>query len=221
MPGPRVPADRSGYAHEGPRKRAPERGRGSRFRRIDPLDIFPTQQSGDHSERPSQRVPPGLSSNRGFPRGGCSHRPPTFDFPTYHVRAIRGFVVNRRPVEPLDGPASAAEDPIPLPIVLVTHSLVVSCAIRFYGKSNVWESEIHVISMNVKLGEWGQSFPTHGVEEGDLDQRHPDRAVRCLDAHRARPSGGLSLHATVDGGPLFRPCQFPPDHTAEVHRVPP
>ena len=76
MPGPRVPADRSGYAHEGPRKRAPERGRGSRFRRIDPLDIFPTQQSGDHSERPSQCVPPGLSSNRGFPGSGRGHRPP-------------------------------------------------------------------------------------------------------------------------------------------------
>src|SRR5436309_2548359 len=183
MPGPRVPADRSGYAHEGPRKRAPERGRGSRFRRIDPLDIFPTQQSGNHSERPSQRVPPGLSSNRGFLRSGRGHRPPTFDFPPDDIRAIVGFVVNRRPVEALDGPARAAEDPIPLPILLVTHSLVIGCAIRFDGYSNVWKSKVRVISLNVVLGERGQTIPAHGFVEGDLDRGHPDVPCQSLDAY--------------------------------------
>src|SRR5256886_8607433 len=83
MPGPRVPADRSGYAHEGPRKRAPERGRGSRFRRIDPLDIFsdatirrlfgtaePVRPSGFvvESRLPSQRPRPSPASGSEGPR---------------------------------------------------------------------------------------------------------------------------------------------------------
>jgi len=111
------------------------------------------QQPGELPERPKEGVSPSLSSDRRLTRGGCCHCPSAFDFPSDDIRAIGGFVVNRRPVEALDGPARAAEDPIPLSIVLVTHSLVVRCAIRFDGYSNVWKSKVRVISLNVELRE--------------------------------------------------------------------
>src|SRR5438876_6625638 len=85
-------------------------------------------QPGEFPERPQEGVSPSLSSDLRLMGNGRCHCPSAFDFPSDDIRAVVGLVVNRRPVEALDGPARAAEDPIPLSIVLVTYSLVVRCA---------------------------------------------------------------------------------------------
>src|SRR5438132_3539852 len=99
--------------------------------------------------------------------------------------------------------------------------LVVGRAVRLDCHANVGEREVHVVPLNVELRQWGQSLAAHRLVERNLNRGHPDLPCRSLDAHRCAPGRGLPLHTTIHRGSPIRPCDFPYDHSSEIHRARP